>query len=131
MNRYAAVGPQGDFMYEAFFSSPPEGIRLHPTGLPVIVPLVIAPKPDFDRKRFRLGPIEYTFKGGIVTARQEVEPIPAEELAERLASKAERVTDEQVLIRALLDRIRSLEGKGALTDDQFRAWVADTLRRTQ
>lgn len=94
----------------------PSLVRKHANGLPVVRPATSADK-KWIADNGGDAP-DLTAPLGIVVEDKDATPYPPP-LVFKPAMSA--------VFRKLLDRIRALEGKPALTDEQYAAWEADSV----
>lgn len=115
---YAIVDQNGAYVEERFFTHDiqPEETRKHSNGMPMLVPLLERAKPHLKQGQIIDGPHHEMIGGNCVrfwvAVEGSVEPEP--------------VRVEPVLynaLRQIVDRLRVLEKKEALTDEQFQIWL--------
>lgn len=133
MRAYAKISQDGALIELVQMKDEPEGVRVYENGLPALVPFIQESAPVCPPTHKLVGPIDQLAGSGIVTKmirRWDVEQLSAEEIAAREGAAA--MLDPLLIgiVRELLDRVRALEGKAPMTNEQYKAWLVERAKRS-
>ena len=127
---YAKVDSDRGLLELVTLHDEPASVRKHSNGLPALVPFVQLPVPACPAGHKIVGPIDELVGDGALAKmvrRWEAVAISPEEFAREASQAASQDPILSEVARELLDRIRILEGKPRLTEDQFRAWMSERI----
>jgi hypothetical protein len=132
MPNYARLSDAGEVESVVGFvdEQPLEGIRKHPNGQYAMLPLVEGPRPEYDRATHKLVGPKWAVKASHVVRSHEVVALSPEERADRVALGVRHMDAPTLgLVRTLADRVRALEKKPPLSDNEFSAWCAHEVQK--